>query len=127
MNEECPFCWGQNIKKIAAAGGNGQMVDHLMFCEDCEKWYWASTGANVEDLSNLCVTIIRKPALCIEDVLFPLRSGYLSNPAQKAVEFNLLCSQCPHRQFIKTERQRPFSAGLDLPELEPTEITGGKR
>lgn len=127
MNKECPFCWGRNTKEIAAVGGNGQAADHLMFCEECEKWSWESTGEKVEDLSSLCLTIIQEPEKCIEDVLHPLRAGYLGNYIQKTVESNLLCSECLNRNFSLLNKPASLSVGLEFSEKRRVELMGGKR
>lgn len=54
------------------------------------------------------------------NVLYPLRSGYLSYPVQKAVELNLLCSECPHRRFFLPERPRSVSFDQDPFETKKT-------
>jgi hypothetical protein len=118
MNSECPFCLGRNIVEVAA-GGNGRSVDYLMLCEECERWFWASDGEEVPDLSRVCQTVIREPQKCIEEILHPLRSGFWSSPRQKTVELNLLCSACDHRCFflpgirrsVQLRRAAPESAG----------------
>jgi hypothetical protein len=110
MRFECPFCWGHNVKEIASAGGNGQAVDHMILCEECERWFWADTQEEVLDLAALCSTLICEPDKCIEEVIHPLHSGYLTYPAQKEVELNLLCSECPHRSFFLPGRPSSLSS-----------------
>jgi len=125
MRHECPFCWSHNVREVSAAAGNGQAADRLMLCMDCERWYWAGTREEVLDLAGLCYTIIREPEKCIEDVLYPLRSGYLTYPAQKAVELNLLCSDCPHRCFFLPGKPRSVSIRKGAPAQQGSGTAGG--
>lgn len=105
MEEEiCPFCWGKNILLIHNVSLNGsERTRSLMECFECEKFYWNGTEEEIINLSEICKTKNLEPTKCYEDVKNPLRSGFLTYPKQKVIELNLICSECPNRQFTGKE------------------------
>lgn len=123
MKKECPFCWDHNVRGLTAISGNGLSDDQLMFCDECERWYLAETGEEVTDLAELCLTIVHEPEKCIEDVLYPLRNGFLPSATQKAIELNLLCTECPHSCFLLMEQPAPHTIAQN-PAMMKKSVSG---
>ncbi len=101
MDGRCPFCLGQGTSPVARAvePRSGVEVLCLMACPDCEKWYWAETGEEVERLFDICETSVINPSRCYEEVRLALNSGGNTFPRRRAAEFNQVCSDCLHARF----------------------------
>ncbi len=101
MDKQCPFCWDQNIRKLAQVVLNGAgQTRSLMECLDCEKWYWEDSGEEIFELAELCQTLVMEPEKCDEVIISPIRSDYFSSPKTKLKEFNHICSECANKRFV---------------------------
>lgn len=105
----CPFCWGEHIIQIDDVFlANSESRHRLMECVDCEKFYLEDSGEEVTTLSDICLTKNAESENCFEDLRAPFKASIYSNPKQKKVEFNLICSECPKRNFVVKEGTIPF-------------------
>jgi hypothetical protein len=111
MKKRCPFCWDRNVRSISQAGkkGSNERADLLMYCPDCEKWYWDESGTEVSRLFMICETSIVNSEKCYKEIREILSSGFNSFPPRRLVEFNHLCSECPSRNL---KHFKIFSARL---------------
>ena len=105
----CPFCWGEDIIQIDDVFlADNESMHRLMECVDCERFYLEDSGEEVTTLSDICLTKKAESENCYEDLSAPFNANIHSNPKQKKVEFNLICSECSKRNFVATERTIPF-------------------
>lgn len=101
MDKRCPFCWDQNVRKIAEVVSNGSSQTRILKeCLNCEKWYWEDNGEEVHELAELCQTLKMDPANCENVIIHPIRAGYFNSPRTKIKEFNHICSECSHKCFV---------------------------
>lgn len=100
MEDRCPFCWGQDVRPVAAVEKNGSSRGRdLLECLSCEKWYWKDSRREVRELALLCVHQRNGGAVCRQVVLHPHRKGGYHSPRSKIIEFNHVCSECSLKRF----------------------------
>jgi hypothetical protein len=75
-----------------------------MACPDCEKWYWADTGEEIERLFDICETSVVNPGRCYEEVRQILNSGGITFPRRRAADFNQVCSDCLNGRFTSLKK-----------------------
>lgn len=101
MTRQCPFCWDQNITKVAEVPMNGTGRSRVILaCGDCERWYWEDSAAEVRQLAELCLNLVRRPARCREVVVRPQKARRFWSPRSKIREFNHICSDCSQKSFF---------------------------
>ncbi len=93
----CLFCWDRSLRIFPQAAGEARSGRRLVICEDCERCYWEDTGEEVACLAHLCETRIIHPERCDPDIR-TFRPEHSFSPRLKFLEFNHLCSECPHRK-----------------------------
>lgn len=115
MDGRCPFCWDENVSLVgrAAASPRSMIWGRLMECGDCEKWYWADTGKEVDRLFEICATSVIQPDRCLEEVREILNSGGNGFSRRRTGEFNAICSDCLNACFI------PLKAKISSKNPEP--------
>ena len=102
MDGRCPFCWSQQVSRVAHLTGPREAADSRMLleCRECEKWFRADSGEEVPRLFEICVTPLLSPHRCPEEVREIMNSGGSAFPRRRAAEFNRLCSDCLNARFM---------------------------
>ncbi len=96
----CRFCWGENIVHINQGISNEREDGtRLIECLSCERFYWEDSGEEISNLSEICQTRRMRPDHCYEEVRANFNPVEHYCPKAKAVEFNLICSECSKRNF----------------------------
>jgi hypothetical protein len=105
MGERCPFCWGPNVTEVGtnstrrASAGN----DRLLYCGDCESWYWADRPEESTVLFEHCTTPRLRPRLCNKEIReICLSGGSTGFFRRRLAEFNHLCAGCATRHFERS-------------------------
>jgi len=103
----CPFCLGENIRFIDDVNAKGfEKTRPLMGCNDCKKFFWDDNGKEIKGLHDLCETWMFAPFKCNEKVRNPLGPGFSTD--SNYGELDLICSECPNRQFLWNEEMLKY-------------------
>jgi hypothetical protein len=101
MARQCPYCWDENITKVAEVPLNGTgRTRTLLECGDCERWYWEDSAEEVRQLAVLCLNLVRQPARCEDIVVRPRKARPFWSPRSKIREYNHICSACSQKLFF---------------------------
>jgi hypothetical protein len=109
MIKRCPFCWSEDVKRVASRNGDGRS-GHIKECRECEKWYWEENDEDAGSLFTHCDTPLLRPSRCYPEVLEVIQSGGSGFPRRRWAEFNHLCAGCPYGHYIsrpEARRQEP--------------------
>lgn len=107
MGEEiiCPFCHNRNVSHISEVQIEGtERKRDLYRCNNFDVFFWGDTGERVHKLSQLCKTRWLEPEKCDEHIFVFFPQHEIAESALGEIrELDLICSQCPKRNFVLVE------------------------
>ncbi|NIO48519.1 MAG: hypothetical protein GTN73_03635 [Candidatus Aminicenantes bacterium] len=98
----CPFCFDKNIEHISDVRIEGTDKTRPLYrCNNFESYFWGDTEEKAPMLSNLCKTRWLKPEKCSEDIyIFFPQHEFAGSTLGETKELDLICSNCPNKNFI---------------------------